>query len=305
MNSSHAGRTRPYRIGAGVRSDDLATFGALADMAAAGRIDHIQILLIPGPEGPFRTRLDAVASSGAPVIVHAPHHGQGVNPCDPDAALCGRDRAAAVAWTERAMRQAYETADRTGAPYIVLHPGTYRRGTREDAIIRIRDFLDDHRDRRILLENLPEVYDQSRFIGTTAAELWRIGQGRVRGYCLDFAHLSCAANACGRSFLRELAAFDTLRVAFCHLSNMRSGSVRDEHLALDHPEGGLDFSAVMAFLRRRPRVQISLEYKENDPGVYERQIRVFDAIYRRCASPGAPRPPGRPQRAELRRNRRR
>ncbi|MBN1193758.1 MAG: TIM barrel protein [Methanomicrobiaceae archaeon] len=273
-------------------------------MAASGRIDHIQLLLIPGPEGLFRERLDAVASSGVPVIVHAPHHGQGVNPCDPGAALHGRDHAAAAAWTERAMNQTYETADRTGSPFIVLHPGTYRRGTREDAITRIRDFLDDNRDRRILLENLPEVYDGSLFIGTTAAELRRIGQGRVRGYCLDFAHLYCAANACGRSFLRELAAFDTLRVAFCHLSNTRSGSMRDEHLALDHPEGGLDFSAVMAFLRRRPRVQTSLEYKENDPAVYDRQLRVFDAIYRKFASPGAPRPPGRPQRAKVRRKRR-
>jgi endonuclease IV len=274
-------------------------------MAASGRIDHIQMLLIPGPDGPFRTRLDAVASSGAPIIVHAPHHGQGVNPCDPDAALQGRDRAAAAEWTERAINQTYETADRTGAPYIVLHPGTYRRGTREDAITRIRDFLDDNRDRRILLENLPEVYDRSRFIGTTAAELRRIGQGRVRGYCLDFAHLSCAANACGRSFLRELAAFDTLRVAFCHLSNTKKGSVRDEHLALDHPAGGLDFSAVMAFLRRRPRVQTSLEYKENDPAVYYRQIQVFDTLYRRFASPGAPRPPGRAQRAGVHRKKRR
>ena len=80
--------------------------------------------------------------------------------------------------------------------------------------------------------------------------------------------------------------------------------MRDEHLPLDHPEGGLDFSAVMAFLRRRPRVQTSLEYKENDPAVYDRQLRVFDTIYRKFASPGAPRPPGRPQRAEVHRKRR-
>ncbi|NYT05348.1 MAG: TIM barrel protein [Methanomicrobiales archaeon] len=274
---------RPYRIGAGARSDDPATFSALSRFARGTMIDHIQVLLIPGPEASVNRQIAALEDACVPVMIHAPHHGQGVNPSDPE--MTGRSGPAGRAWMDAAMAETFEAADRTAAPVIVLHPGAFRSGEKEAAEIRIADFLDDYRDKRLILENLPAVYDECSFLGTDAAELSRIGRGRIRGYCLDFAHLYCAAQTRNRSFYHELAAFGALSIRFCHLSNVRRGSGRDEHLALDHPAGGLDFAAVMAFLRRRPRIHTSLEYKENDPAVYRRQLAVFDALYWQHRSP--------------------
>ena len=75
---------RPYLIGCGVRSDDPETFLSLSKMVKDGLIDHIQVLVIPEPSHVFNTRAEVIASEQVPVILHAPHHNQGVNPCCPE-----------------------------------------------------------------------------------------------------------------------------------------------------------------------------------------------------------------------------
>jgi hypothetical protein len=72
-------------------------------------------------------------------------------------------------------------------------------------------------------------------------------------------------------------------VTLHHLSNVRRGSITDEHLELDHPEGGLDLEVVFSRLRRHPEIPTVLEYKR-DPAVYLSQVQVFARLREeRCA----------------------
>lgn len=269
----------PYLIGCGVRSDDLGTFKGLAALAGQGEIDHIQVLVVPEPEPIFRSRIETMKAYDALCIVHAPHHPQGVNPCFPSAEDPGNPGKARKC-LESALIQTFQMADELRSPMIVLHAGHYPEGHQEEAFLGFSDFLDHYFDPRYILENLPEVFRDLKFIGTSAPDLVRLSDGKIKGYCLDFPHLYCTVNYWGRSFDEELRKFEPLPVSLHHLSNSRKSSFRDEHLPLDHPEGGLDFTRVINWIIRHPGIQTSLEYKYDDISIYYSQIREFGRLYR-------------------------
>ncbi|MCC7565644.1 MAG: TIM barrel protein [Methanomicrobiaceae archaeon] len=270
---------RPCRAGCAVDSDDPAAFRALADLHARGAIDHIQVLIVPEPEPLFRERLEMMADTGAEIVVHAPHHGQGVNPCAPAAfgALAPREAAAHI---EHAMAQTAEAADVLQAETIVLHAGRYEEGGEEAAREEFASFLDRYLDPRMILENLPAVYAGYPLLGNTADDVTALAGGRVQGCCLDFAHLYCTANYLGSDYAAEVERFAALDVRLHHLSNSPRGSTRDRHLPLDHPDGGLPFDIVIPLIAARPGVQTCLELK-GAAREYARQVAVFADLCRR------------------------
>lgn len=269
-----------------MRIDDELTFAALAARYREGQIDHIQVQMVPEKEQSFRDHLDLIADAGVRIVIHAPHHGHGVNPCAPGA-YDTRPQAEIEAWIEEAFARTAEAADRTGAGIIVLHAGRHLPGRRTEAETTFAAFLDDYFDPRFILENLPSVYAEYPLLGNNAGDLSALAGGRIRGFCLDFAHLFCTANHLGLPYGDLLAPFGDLDIRLFHLSNSRKGSITDEHLPLDHPDGGLDFGAIVPFIAARPGIDTSLEYKENDPRVYDRQLNVFDALFRRWRPTGA------------------
>ena len=267
-----------YNLGCTVRIDDEETLALLARLYEDGAIRHIQVQAVPLPRRLFRERLGRIAASGIPVVVHAPHHGHGVNPCAP-AAYDDRPLAVIKAYIEEAMSRTLEAADTLGAETIVLHAGRYEPGGRFTAVEAFADFLDHHNDPRLTLENLPAVYAGYPLLGNTAKELAALAGTRITRFCLDFPHLACTANYRRLSFVDELEQFEGLNVALHHLSNIRCGSITDEHLELDHPDGGLDLAAVFARLRRHAAVPATLEYKEDSANVYARQVEVFAGLW--------------------------
>ncbi|MDN7026174.1 TIM barrel protein [Methanoculleus sp. FWC-SCC1] len=272
---------RQYRIGCAVRSDDEDTFCALDGLHADGRIDHVQVQIIPEPEPVFQRRLDSLAAAAAPIVIHAPHHAHGVNPCAP--ALCDGFAPEEIAsHVEQAMHQTTEAADTLDSAIIVLHAGRFTdEEERQDAAEAFAGFLDRYHDPRLTLENLPAVHAGYPFLGSTADELAALGDGRIGGYCLDFAHLYCTVNYRHLTYTDELRRFEDLNVRHQHISNSIRGSVTDQHLELDHPEGGLDFAAVFGRIAAHPSVETTLEYKRDSYGIYPRQLAVFDGLYRR------------------------
>lgn len=265
-------------LGCTVRLDDEGTLALLADLYEDGAIRHIQVQAVPLPRPVFRERLDRVAASGIPSVVHAPHHSHGVNPCAP-AAYDDRPLPEIEAHIEEEMNRTYEAADVLGAETIVLHAGRYEPGGRLAAVETFSGFLDRHADPRLALENLPAVYAGYPLLGNTAEDLAALAGTKITRFCLDFPHLACTANYRRLSFAAELERFEDLDVALHHLSNIRRNSITDEHLELDHPEGGLDLAAVFARLRRHPAVPTTLEYKEDSEDVYARQVRVFAGLW--------------------------
>ena len=267
-----------YNLGCTVRLDDEQTLALLAGLYEKGAIHHIQVQAIPLSRTLFKKHLASVAAAGIPSIVHAPHHSHGINPCAP-AAYDDRPAGAIEAYIEEAMGQALEAADTLGAETIVLHAGRYEPGRRLAAVETFAHFLDRHTDPRLTLENLPAVYAGYPFLGNTAGELAALAGTKITRFCLDLPHLACTANYRHLSFAGELERFEDLHVTLHHLSNIRRCSITDEHLELDHPDGGLDLAAIFARLRRHPGVPTTLEYKEDSADVYARQVRVFAGLW--------------------------
>lgn len=283
---SGSNRTRPYRIGAGCLSTDHATVRALDRLGREGVLDHIQVLLVPEERGDLERDLSLLDGIETPVVIHAPHHAWGVNPCDPQAGI-DEPFSRMEEHIAYAMEATFEAADRTGAPVIVLHPGRFEPGKRDDSVDTLREFLSTWRDPRLVLENLPSVYGELRFLGDTAGELASLAPpGTTGGVCLDFAHLHCTANHLGIPYPDAVAAFDTDTIRLFHLSASEPGSVTDRHLLLDDPRGGMDWETIMACIARTPGVEVTLEFKGVDPSVHPRQVAVFDDRYRRRGNRG-------------------
>ena len=266
-----------YNLGCTVRLDDPETLAFLSKLYEEGAIQHIQVQAVPLPRPLFQEHLDRVAAAGIPSIVHAPHHSHGVNPCAP-AAYDDRPRGEITAYIEEAVSQTFEAADVLGAETIVLHAGRYKPGGRAETVEGFAGFLDRYNDPRFTLENLPAVHAGRPFLGNTAEELAALADDRITRFCLDFPHLACTANYRRLSFTEELKRFEDLSVTLHHLSNMRRGSITDEHLELDHPDGGLDLARIFSRLRRYPAVPTTLEYKRNATAIYTRQVRVFTRL---------------------------
>ncbi|MDV2481526.1 xylose isomerase [Methanoculleus sp. Wushi-C6] len=267
-----------YNLGCTVRLDDPGTLALLSKLHDSGAIHHIQIQAVPLPRPLFRQHLEEVAATGIPTVIHAPHHGHGVNPCAPQA-YDDRPLPEIEAYIEEAICQTFEAADTLGAETIVLHAGRYEPGGRSEAAERFTGFLDRHNDPRFTLENLPSVYAGYPLLGNTAGELTALAERKITRFCLDFPHLACTANHRGLSFAEELERFEGINVTYHHLSNLRRGSITDEHIELDHPDGGLDLAAVFSRLRRHATVPTALEYKQDSPEVYARQVRVFAGLW--------------------------
>jgi len=265
-----------YNLGGTVRIDDPETLALLVEEDA---IRHIQVQAFLLPEPAFRERIAAIALTGIPVVIHAPYHSHGVNPCAP-AVRDNRPLAVIEAHIEEAMSQTIEAADTLGAETIVLHAGRYEPGGRAAAEETFAAFMDRHNDPRLTLENLPAVHAGCPLLGNTAGELAALAAKKIARFCLDFPHLACTANYRRLAFAEELEQFETLDVVLHHLSNLRRDSITDEHLELDHPDGGLDLAAVFSRLRRHPAVPTTLEYKRDSPAVYPRQAKVFSRLWK-------------------------
>ena len=273
---------RPYRIAAAVKLQDQASFAALAGLAREGRLDGLQVY-VKGPLTPDdRATIDDHAPLPVEFAVHAPHHEDGVNPVEPTAPG-DLSRAEGAARLEAGMTAALEAADLFGADTVVFHAGCLVRRSPDEGLAAMDAFFDAWPDPRLVLENMPAVHRDLSFVGASAAELREFGRGRVSGYCLDLAHLFVASNFFGWDYAAALAAFEALPVAYHHLSNSPTGSVRDRHISLDAPDGGVPFELVIPWIAARPATTTCLEYKTPGGGVYEAQLAVFDALYRRYA----------------------
>ncbi len=262
------------RAGAGCRSDDPPVFEAFAHLCRQGFLDHVQVVVIPERRSLFRSRCELFESSGVPVVIHAPYHMHGVNPCEPSCCVSSPlgDPSELI---PHAMVQALEAADATGSPWIVFHPGAIRDTGYDTACNNLQAFFDQWQDDRIILENLPARSHGWEFIGATADELMRLNKGGHQGICLDFSHLDCTAAFRKEPFGDLLAEFKSLPVRFQHISGKQPAGTEDAHLPLDSPESGLPSDEIAVWLMDHRDIATSIEYKGDDTDRIIDQVRFF------------------------------
>ncbi len=271
--------SRPYRIAGAVKLHDPEALPVVTRLVEDGRLDAVQVYVRAPLDSDGRRTLEAYAALETRFVVHAPHHKDGLNPVEP-AAPFGLTPAEGEARVRDGMAASLEAADLLGADWVVIHGGCLVESTPAEGIAAMASFFDEWADPRLLLENLPAVSRDLHFLGVSADELRALAHGRVRGYCLDLAHLFVASNYLNWDYREALGEFDALPVLYHHLSNSPAGSILDRHTPLDAPDGGVPFEYAFAWIRTHPENTTCLEYKDAGGGLYGRQLAVFDALYR-------------------------
>lgn len=264
--------TRKKRFGAGCLFSRPEVFDSRAQMLDASEIGHVQLMMIPVDPLDFRSAIEVFEPYRGCIRIHAPHHGQGINPCAPELYAEGRGNIAA--FFDEAMAQTLEAADRTGSEIIVLHAGRYLPGQREEAITRFAEFLDRYPDRRYILESLPDLSPGPRYLGILPEELKLLGGVSISGYCADFPHLWCTSVAAGLAYQDILNQMFSLPVRFTHLSGSPGPHTDHQHLLLDDPDNAFSLEWIRPVLQGHPNLEISLEFGTDDPEVILNQIRI-------------------------------
>jgi endonuclease IV len=269
-----------YRVGCSAESPDHEIIEGLISLVREGLADHLQVVIIPEHPYEFTRTLEVLGTCDVPVIIHAPYHRHGLNPCAPYA-FSDEPRSTINTKIETALQQTAEAADTTSSPYIVLHAGRYPHGGEQAATDDFVSFMESYADPRMILENLPAQFSGVPMLGTSAEELRELGDPFVSGYCLDFAHLYCSSNFHGLDFLQEVLSFEALPVRLHHLSSCSAGSVKDQHLPLDHPDAALPLDPVIRRIRTHPDIPTSLEYKR-DSRFYLEQLAFLEKVHANC-----------------------
>ncbi len=225
-----------------------------------------------------------------PLVIHANYL---LNLASPEPALRRRSLAA--------FREELARASALGAEYLVLHPGSYRNGTREQGIRTLaRSMRQAMRETppdgaRVLLEN---TCGQGNTLGGSFAEIrdtLALLEGLPVDCCLDTAHCFAAGMNLStpeglRTALAEVEATVGLRrVKLIHANDSRSplGSHRDWHEHIGRGGIGREgFRRLVNDPSLRDKAFI-LETPVEKPGDDRRNLRMIRSL--RSAGSGVPR----------------
>lgn len=268
---------KQIHFGAGCLLRTPEVFPVWGEMLEQGEIGHVQLLTTPVASQDYSSHLEIFESYPGYIRVHAPHHVQGVNPCNPELFAQGRGDDLRN-YIEEAMAQTSEAADRTGSEIIVLHAGRYRPEERSEAIATFHAFLDVYPDDRYILETLPDLKHGYRFLGITPGELRELAGQKITGFCLDFPHLWCTAQAQGIPYHQLLNEMGSLPLKFSHLSGSPGPGSDRQHLFFDDPQNAFDLPLLRSFLSNHPDLEISLEFATDDPDIIRQQIRIASTL---------------------------
>ena len=217
-----------YRIGLKLWSTNTGAYLQEAQrLYRQGIYDYIELYVVPNT----LETIPLWQQLKIPYIIHNPHSAQGFNLADKSKRESNRD----------IYEQSKQFADALKAKYIIFHCG--KDGSIEETATQLSAFHEPH----ALIENLPvHPLPNSPFKhcrGAILKELRFVKNAAHCGFCLDFGHAVCSANAQGKeplTFIQELMA---LEPQMFHLSDLKDvHSVYDSHSHLG--TGTLDISAL-------------------------------------------------------------
>ena len=237
-----------YRIGLKLWSTNIgAYFQEAQRLYRRGIYDYIELYVVPNT----LETLPLWQQLKIPYIIHNPHSAQGFNLADKS--KMGSNRSI--------YEQSKQFADALKAKYIIFHCG--KDGSIEETVTQLSAFNEP----RALIENLP-VYPlpNSPFKhcrGATLEELRFAKDVSHCGFCLDFGHAVCSANAQDKEPLAFIQKLMALEPQMFHLSDLKDvHSVYDSHSHLGM--GTLDISALTKKILP-PDAIISIETEKNLP----------------------------------------
>ncbi len=183
-----------------------------------GYFDYIELYVVPNTI----STLDKWAKLDIPFIIHHAHFVQGFD-------LSNKDKAEQ---NYNTYLEAKQFADTLNAKFIIFHGGI---GGDVNETIRQLKHINDS---RALIENKPyivagEQYSGMNCIGATHEDITKIIEEVKCGFCFDFGHAVCAANALNIDVDSFIDKFIALKPDMYHLTDVTDiKSPYDSHIHL-------------------------------------------------------------------------
>lgn len=209
-----------------------------------GVFDYIELYVVPDTVD----TLGKWSELGVPFSIHAPHSMNGFNLADETK----------KAFNQKVYQEVKVFADKLGADVIVFHGGVD--GCIEETARQLKALHEP----RALLENKPywALPDKSNVFkhcrGFNTEEISYVMEEAQCGFCFDFVHAVCAANAQKLDVYSYLDQFFRLNPDYFHLSDVLDlSSEYDSHAHLG--EGSLDIGWIKNKIQSASAVTIETE----------------------------------------------
>lgn len=229
-----------------------------------GACDYLELFVVPGttPEH-IRSWAELKGEFGLAIGLHAPHYLKGLN-------LSLRQ------CLENNLKMAEEVkkvAEALDPQYTIYHPGVG--GDEKETAYELNKI----KDKRTLIENKPyyAIGENTICVGHSPEGIKSIMEGAGVGFCLDFGHAICAANALHEDKMAFLKRFLALRPRLFHLTDGDYQAVRDQHKHFG--EGDYDLKMILRLIP--PQSMVTIETDKNYPDKlddFARDIKVIKGI---------------------------
>jgi sugar phosphate isomerase/epimerase len=216
---------------------------------------YIELYTVPDT---FRANIGKWKEVEIPFAIHAPHSGHGMN-------LAQAERSATNGVL---IGESRRFADTLKAERIIIHPGVggdIHETARQMAACK---------EGRFVIENKPyfSIYDHSVCNGYSPQDIRFVMEETGVGFCLDFGHAICAANALKLDRIEWVSTFARMKPVMYHVSDGDYEGVADKHLSLGRGDYRLD--ELMRFVPVDAMVTLETEKDEN-LRLFQEDVRIL------------------------------
>ncbi len=212
------------------------------------KADFIEVMAIEGEDYSF------LKDFSIPVVVHAQHQAFGVNNADKTKYQKNLD----------SINYAMKIADLTNSKKIIIHSGEMKNitCTRETAI----SFIKGLRDKRILIENLPNDGTETVKLCTTFEDTKEFLKKTNCGLCFDINHAILTALILNQEYLQIIKHFLKIKPKHYHLGGQKIKEKNSSHRCFSDSE--INIREILSLLPKDAEITLEtstdLEKKKKD-----------------------------------------
>ena len=220
------------------------------------KVDFFEIVAIEGKEYSFLNSLSK------PVVVHAQHERFGINLSDKKN----------LQKKINSINFAIKIADLCKSEKIIIHSGNIQSSScSTDESIR---FIKSIKDRRILLENLPQW---ENYLCNTPKEVSNFMEKTGAGFCFDINHAIQTAYVCEIDPYKFCNEFIKLKPNHYHLGGQKNGKENETHLNFKDSE--INLKKIFKMLPKNAEITLETttnsEEVEKDLEIIRRTIEIL------------------------------
>ena len=181
-----------------------------------------------------------------PIVIHAEHNNFGVNPAD----ISKRE------FNVKSLNFARKIADMTNSKKIIVHPGLLEKGNNNCSLNNSINFFREIDDDRILIENLPKIYDGGlHFLCYSPEKSKEFIEATNKKFCFDVNHHLCNFNKSNYNY-NFIKKYIKLNPLHYHIGGQRIEE-RKDHLCL--ADSMLNLRKILSYYPNNAEITLETE----------------------------------------------